>query len=177
MTLHINLFGEAGSGKSTLASELFSVLKKMHYNCELVTEFAKYLTWEKNSVALGHQFYVTAKQMHREYVVDGKVDVLITDSPPILGLLYYQEDNHMIRNSFEDFITLSFKRNNNLSYLLTRTHPYIAEGRNQSEVEAYIIRNKLIDLLKRKNIEYKDILGDEAVVPSIISDIKNHLQK
>jgi hypothetical protein len=60
---------------------------------------------------------------------------------------------------------------------LTRTHPYIAEGRNQSEVEAYIIRNKLIDLLKRKNIEYKDILGDEAVVPSIISDIKNHLQK
>ena len=45
----INLWGAPSSGKSTGASYLFSELKLKGYNVELVTEFAKDLTWEEKS--------------------------------------------------------------------------------------------------------------------------------
>lgn len=108
-TLTINLLGGPGSGKSTLASGIFYNLKMGHIDCELVTEFAKYLTWEKNYKALAHQYYVSAKQMHREYVVQGQVDCVITDSPIITGLLYYKEENEVIREAFINFILSVFK--------------------------------------------------------------------
>lgn len=48
----INLFGGPGSGKSTGAAYIFSQLKMKGINCELITEYAKDKTWEKNFVAL-----------------------------------------------------------------------------------------------------------------------------
>ncbi len=57
--LVVNLFGAPGAGKSTGASYVFSQLKMMGVNAELVTEFAK-----------------------------DKVDVVITDSPILLSAFY-----------------------------------------------------------------------------------------
>lgn len=50
----VNLFGQPGAGKSTLAAYTFAKLKMMNVNCELVTEFAKDKTWEKNFTALSN---------------------------------------------------------------------------------------------------------------------------
>lgn len=50
----VNLFGQPGAGKSTLAAYTFAKLKMMNVNCELVTEFAKDKTWEKNFTVLSN---------------------------------------------------------------------------------------------------------------------------
>lgn len=56
--LVVNLFGGPGVGKSTGAAKVFSELKLLGVNCELVGEFAKDKTWEHNSTALSCQEYV-----------------------------------------------------------------------------------------------------------------------
>ena len=48
------LRGAPGAGKSTLAAYTFAKLKMMNVNCELVTEFAKDKTWEKNFTVLSN---------------------------------------------------------------------------------------------------------------------------
>lgn len=61
----INLFGGPGSGKSTLASLIFSEMKLKNINCELVTEYAKQLTWQDRQNTLKNQLYVLGKQLER----------------------------------------------------------------------------------------------------------------
>ena len=89
----INLFGPPGSGKSTGAAEVFAALKKLGVNAELVTEFAKDKTWEHNATALGCQEYVFGKQSYRLARCRNDVDVIVTDNPLPLSLLYNQDAN------------------------------------------------------------------------------------
>ena len=44
--LVVNLFGVPGAGKSTGAAYIFSKLKLVGINAELITEFAKDKVWE-----------------------------------------------------------------------------------------------------------------------------------
>ena len=110
----INLFGAPGSGKSTGAAYIFSQLKMMNINCELVTEYAKDLTWEKRELSLGCQEYIFGKQSFRMKRCRDKVDVIITDSPIPLGIFYNSDPvldecfNHTVMNVFDTY------NNNNL---------------------------------------------------------------
>jgi adenylate kinase family enzyme len=45
-TLFVNLFGSPGTGKSTMAASIFAELKWRGVDCEIVTEYAKELTWK-----------------------------------------------------------------------------------------------------------------------------------
>ena len=74
MTLVINLFGGPGVGKSTTASQLFANLKWSNINCELVREYAKDKVWENSLELLDNQLYVFAKQHHRQYILNEKVE-------------------------------------------------------------------------------------------------------
>lgn len=53
-TIVCNYFSGPGAGKSTLAAATFAKLKMLGVNCELVTEFAKDKTWEKNFTVLSN---------------------------------------------------------------------------------------------------------------------------
>ena len=57
----VNLYGGPGSGKSTTAAGIFSELKMLGLNTELVTEYAKDKVWEKHESILDNQIYVFAK--------------------------------------------------------------------------------------------------------------------
>ena len=61
----INLWGEPGAGKSTVAAGLFNLMKLMGEKVELVTEYAKDLTYEKNHVSLQNQLLILATQDNR----------------------------------------------------------------------------------------------------------------
>lgn len=61
----VNFFGGPGAGKSTTSAHLFSLLKMSEINCELVTEFAKDLTWSESVKMLGFQPYVFGEQAWR----------------------------------------------------------------------------------------------------------------
>ncbi len=158
----INLFSGPGCGKSTTAAGVFSLLKLHGFNCELVTEFAKDLTWEESWITLSNQNYVTAMQHHRLHRLKSNVDVIVTDSPLLLGICYCKDIimNKHIRKLYNEF--------DNANYLLSRVKPYQEVGRSQSEEEAISIDNIVKDILKDEVVS--KITGDYEGINHIVRD-------
>jgi hypothetical protein len=100
----VNLFGGPGCGKSTGAAYVFSRLKEAGVNVELVTEFAKDLTWDKSD-ALNDQLYMFANQFHRLYRCKRSgVDIVVTDSPLLLSNLYRDKQSPFFAKPFTDYV-------------------------------------------------------------------------
>ncbi len=173
MTLLINLFAGPGSGKSTTAAGVFSLLKMHDVNCELVTEFAKDLTWEGRHKALGNQYYVWGKQHHRLWRIKDQVDVIITDSPIILGLIYGKDKPKCFRDTVLD----SFNEFNNMNYFLKRLKVYNPKGRNQTEDEAKSLDADVIEVLVSNNIEYISVPGNHSGITQITEEALEKLHK
>lgn len=152
MTLIANLFGGPGTGKSTTALEASAILKKQGRSLEFVPEFAKDLTWEKRNTALTFQPYVIGKQMYRIYRLLGQVEVIITDSPILLGLIYADANTPP---EFRNFVLAQHRQWKNLNFFLERNNtvnPFDPKGRNQTYDEAINV-----DVETRKMLDYEKI--------------------
>lgn len=132
-TLVVNLFGGPCAGKTTVASGLFCLLKMHGVECELITEFAKDLVWEERHKALENQQYIFGKQYHKVWRLLNKVDVVITDSPLMLSVIYIPEDysDNFIKNVVDTTNSVC-----NLNILLHRGDKYNENGRYQNKKEA-----------------------------------------
>lgn len=146
----INLIGGPGSGKSTIAAGLFYELKKSGYVCELVTEYAKDKVWEESFKTLDDQIYVFGKQFHRIYRVYDKVDIVITDSPLLLSIIYDKGESEY----FHQLVVEQYKKFNNLMVFVERETEYQETGRMQNETEAKKIDNEIKDLLHKYDVDY-----------------------
>lgn len=166
-TLIINLFGGAGIGKSTLMARIFSELKVQGYDCEMVTEFAKDLVWEKRNETFKDELYIFAKQNHRLFRVNGKVDIIVTDRPLLLTNAYNQDDKELCSLCLK-----TFNQYNNLNFLLKRETVYQENGRIQSEEEAMQIDKITQDLLESNGINYYTVNNNDLA--DIIEVIKLH---
>ena len=142
-TLLVNLFGGPGTGKSTTCAGIFHELKVAGVNCEMALEYAKDRVWEGSEVILGNQIYVFGKQYHRIWRLLGKVDVVITDSPLLNSILYYEGDN----DHFKKAVAVEHGRLTNLNIILERQKPYNPSGRVQTEQKAKDLDNKIVDIL------------------------------
>jgi tRNA uridine 5-carbamoylmethylation protein Kti12 len=89
MTIIVNFLAGPCAGKSTAAGGLFNKLKVAGVQTEYVQEFAKTITWERNYEALKHQPYITGVQMYKQNMLLNLVDVIVTDAPVLLGLMYF----------------------------------------------------------------------------------------
>jgi ABC-type oligopeptide transport system ATPase subunit len=147
----VNLYGGPGSGKSTTAAGVFCLLKLHGVNAELITEFAKDLTWERRDKTLKDQLYVFAKQHHKLWRAKDQVDVMITDSPLPLSLVYGDIDAKLVMDTFNRF--------NNLNFFIGRGKKYNPAGRNQTEEESKILDGEIRDLLKTHNIPFTEVAG------------------
>jgi molybdopterin-guanine dinucleotide biosynthesis protein len=130
-TLIINFYGGPGSGKSTTAARIFSELKDKGYNVELVTEYAKDLTWQKSFHVLGNQVYIFAKQQHRIWRLDGMVDMIITDSPLLNSLVYGDTTE-----TFKSLVIEEYWKRPTFDIYLNRVKEYNPAGRSQKLEEA-----------------------------------------
>lgn len=147
----INFFGGPGVGKSTSASGMFYHLKMKGYSCEYVSEYAKDLTWQKNYNMLKNQFYVSAVQHQRMFQLVGSVDIIITDSPILTGLLYCPKSMYPF---LEPLLMNEFHKYKNINILLSRKFEFVAEGRYQKTVEEAIeVDNMLTALTERHGLE------------------------
>ena len=170
MTKIINLFAGPGAGKSTTAAMLFARMKLLGYNCELITEFAKTLTWQgRQKVLVSNQAYVFAKQLHYLDSVVGQVDYIVTDSPILLSAIYAPTT---YPTSFQPFVLDIFNRYSNINFFIQRAKPYNPVGRNQTEGEAAEIDSKISIYLYNLNIFHHRILGDENAALKILEIIK-----
>lgn len=155
----INLWAGPGAGKSTTASGLFFLMKQRGINVELVSEYAKELTWDQRHNVLCDQLYVTAKQNRRlSRLVNHNLDFVITDSPLLLGIEY--SPPNYLNNKFEVMLFELWDQYDNLNFFLERNKPYNPIGRNQSEKQARQIDENILELLKNSNINFHSIVSD-----------------
>ena len=173
--LVINLFGAPGAGKSTGAAMVFAELKKRGVNAELVTEFAKDKTWEGNATALGCQEYVFGKQSYRLARCRADVDVIVTDSPLPLSLLYVKDSALTADGAFQKVVMNVFNSYNNLNFYILRVKPYNPKGRNQTEAESDALNGPLQTLLAENKIPYCCIYGDDEGYAEIVRRVAEWL--
>lgn len=159
----VNLFGGPGSGKSTTAAGLFNKMKLAGHRVELVTEFAKDLTYEGAHCILGNQLAILGEQDRRLRRLSQKVDYAITDSPLLMGLIYVTPPYD--QQWFTDAVVGAFNSYSNINIILRRVKPYQTYGRSQSELEARAIDEKIALLIA--NHPRTTVAGDE-VAPTAI---------
>lgn len=167
--LIINLFGAPGAGKSTGAAYIFSKLKMLGVNAELVTEFAKDKVWENNTEVLSNQTYVFGKQHFRISRCANKVDVIVTDSPLLLSTLYNKSD--LLGDDFNNLVAKIFKSYNSVNYLIERDKPYNQTGRLQTEAESDMLADTLKQLLHKYDIPYKVRKGNIDEYDLIVGEV------
>ena len=168
------LFGAPGAGKSTGAAKVFCELKQRGVNAELVGEFAKDKTWEHNTKALGVQEYVFGKQSYRLARCRDDVDVIVTDSPLPLSIIY--NSNPVLDEHFTKVVMSIFNTYDNMNYLINRVKPYNPKGRNQTEEESDELRLPIVTLMVENGIPFEAIDGDtdgyNKIVDWVIAKLK-----
>jgi ABC-type amino acid transport substrate-binding protein len=163
----INLYGQPGAGKSTMAAGLFHKMKLRGYKVELVTEYAKDLTYEQNFKKLDNQIYVFAKQHQRiKRLEESGVDYIITDSPLLLSLIYGEPNAKL-----HDLVRYENYKFFNLNFYVERTKEYVPIGRSQTEEESDKIGEKLLKLLEAESAYFLKVKGDENAVENILKFI------
>ena len=165
----VNLFGAPSSGKSTCASLVFTRLKMARINVELVTEYAKEMTWERNELALSNQAYVFGQQYYRLSRLQNKVDVVITDSPLPLSILYNRDP--VLGQTFNAVVMNVFNSFQNINYFLTRAVPYDPNGRWQTEEDANNLSRVLQGILVSNRIAYTEYPGMQENYEKVADEI------
>ena len=165
----INLFGSPGTGKSTTAAGLFFLMKTQGYRVELVTEYAKDLTWSKRDTALSDQLYILGKQNHRLQRIKDQVDYAITDSPILFSNIYAPDNYH---DSFEKFVREVFDSYDNINFFLKKVKPHVNMGRDLSEAEANIISAEIKSMLLVYGVNHHTFEGDSNAPQNILDKIK-----
>ena len=171
--LIINLFGAPGAGKSTGAAYVFSQLKAAGINAELVTEFAKDKVWEETKAVFENQAYIFGKQYFRISRVQGKVDVVITDSPILLSPFYANDP--VLGEEFDQLVTKVAKSYDSLNVFINRTKPYNGAGRFQTEAESDVLSRDLHEFLVAHDVACVHYNGDISGYDTLVADILNRL--
>lgn len=173
--LIVNLFGVPGAGKSTGAAYIFSRLKMLGVNAELVTEFAKDKVWENNEEVFNNQAYIFGKQSFKISRCANKVDVIITDSPLPLSIFYNHDP--LLTENFNSSVMDVFNGYKNVNFLITRTKPYNPIGRQQTEKESDDMKKPIIDLLTQRGITYQEVPGEvtgyDVIVNKVLLQIRD----
>lgn len=172
--LVVNFYGGPSCGKSTMASRLFSELKSRDIKCEYVTEYAKEVTYTEDWNKLSDQLYITAKQNRRMNILSGKVDVIITDSPILLGRHYAPVE--YLSGTFGVLVMELYNTYNNINIVLNRKKKYQEYGRTQTELEAHQIDSDLEELLIKQNLPYDKFDGNFDSIDGIIEIITERLK-
>lgn len=172
-TLLVNLYGGPCAGKSTVCCGLFYKLKKLGYDCEIASEFAKDKVWEESYKVLEDQIYVFGKQFHRLQRLNGKVEIIITDSPIPLCVYY---DNGKTGKHYESLVFESLEKFNHVDYFIERGDSYNENGRIHTLEEATKIDKDIMSLLDKHEIKYDKVPQDIAV-DYIVDNIKTLLKK
>lgn len=168
-TLVVNLYGGPSTGKSTTAAGVFYHLKQKGVNCELAREYAKDVVWKEATSILSDQNYIFAKQNNKLQYLVGKVDVIITDSPLLLSLIYGDQEPE----TFKQHVLSTYRSYNNLNIMLNRVKKFNPSGRLQTEEEAKVIDQTCRDLLAEHEFGCIHCDADEQVAEKLANYIQN----
>lgn len=164
--IRIGLLGGPGCGKSTQAAHLFATLRAEGKIIEQVQELAREAI---NRNLLPHdggwpQLFLHDEQRKREDSLPPEVQVLVTDSPLLLGYVYalqyakLPQDRLLLQVMYERFLE-ALERYSFL-FLLEREKPYMLDStRRQDERSARAIDLLIQRLLAIHNCPYTVLVG------------------
>lgn len=175
--LVVNLFAGPGTGKSTGMAYIFSKLKMKGINAEIASEFAKDKVWEDSKEVFNSQIYIFGKQNFKLSRLKNKVDVVITDSPILLSMIYSRENEKEYKDELDNLVLKVFNTYNNYNVFLNRVKEYHQEGRFQNESEAKVIDEKVKSLLVNKNIQFDIFDGSIDGYDKIVERIETILEE
>jgi adenylate kinase len=164
-TVLVELVGAPGAGKSTTAAEIFSELKHLGVNAELITEVAKEWAWEGRKIDFRNQTLLAATQLHRILNTADRADIVITDGSLQLSHWYAQQYGLPSQNAINgmlDEISMSMITR---TYFIARDKPYVTAGRYHSEKES--------DLIGKLMAEY--FMGGTAILTTTSSKAKSDI--
>jgi nicotinamide riboside kinase len=170
-TIFVELMGGPGVGKSTLCADIFSSLKKMGIKCEMSLEFAKDLVWEESFTKMDNQLLIFGEQYHRFFRLNGKVQVVVSDSSLLNSIIYYKGDNP----HFVESVLWEFKKFNTINLYLERTFEYDEIGRVQDEENAMKVDTQYRKLLDSNGIEYHSINLNVVDANNVVKLIESKL--
>lgn len=174
-TLIVNFLGGPGCGKSTMAASVFSELKWRGIDAEYTTEYAKDKVWEESMKTLENQLYVLGKQEHRIFRVNGKLDVVVTDSAVLMSMIYSRQENHKTE-LFRQLVVNEFTKYNNMNFFLIRTKYYKETGRYQTFEEAKSIDGQIKNILDGYDISYEIVETNRDNVNYVVDKIVKYLE-
>ena len=175
-TLVVNFYGGPGTGKSTMTAHVYALLKWAGYNCEMAREYAKDKVWEGSIDVLDDQIHVFGEQYHRLHMLQNKVDIILTDSPLIMGLIY-AIDTDVPYTSLKHLNLDAYDSMNNLDIVLKRTKDFEPKGRLQNLNESLKIDDDIIDLLENNLIPYYTFDASIDSVENIVELIMKAMRK
>lgn len=146
--IRVFIYGGPGTGKSTTAAHAFALLKQRGLNVELVREYAKDLTWEHRHDALAFQPYIAAKELWHVERLAGQVDAVISDSSPLLSIVY---GGSALNPKFKDYLVDDHESKATLDVFLRRDprREYVQAGRSQTREEAVEVDGRILQMLER----------------------------
>lgn len=174
-TLIVNFYAGPGTGKSTTCAGVFSKLKLAGINCEMALEYAKEVAWSGDLSKFDNQIYIFAKQYHRIFRLLGKVDVILTDCPILMSLVYsVGKENEMLRQ----LVISKYKELNNLDIFLKRVKGYNPKGRIQTLAKAKELDGQILHTLDCFSQDlYFTFDGNEKGIDESVKLIKKNLKK
>ncbi|BDF59160.1 hypothetical protein CE91St36_19770 [Christensenellaceae bacterium] len=176
-TLVVNLFGGPGAGKTAAAWEIAKLLKTGGILTEYIPEYAKELVWAERFDLLdgsfAHQLRILEEQNRRLKCVQGKVDVAVTDSPVILGLIYQKYPSEDLKR--EAFKAYNSYCNFNLFIERPKDRQFEQAGRIHTEKESLEKDREIINLLKGNRLYYGTYSRDSEKL--IVKNIVQHMQR
>lgn len=176
-TLIVNAFGGPGVGKTTACWHIASELKKKGIYTEYVSEYAKELVyeekWDMLDDSMKNQTIILAEQQKRLDRLIGKVEVVVTDSPLLLSIIYANDKN----DEFEKMIINKFNQYNNFNLVVLRNKKQSFQqiGRKQNLEESIEKDKEIIDLLTKNNILFGTYY--QSTLDVVVSNIEKTLSR
>jgi len=154
-----------------VCAAVFAELKFRGINCEMALEYAKDKVWEGSLNVLDNQLYIFGKQFHRIHRLLGKVDVILTDSPILLSVIY----GHRLPEEFLKLVWSQYHALSNLDIFLHRKKPYNPAGRVQTEDKAQEIDKKIWTMLQ--DTDFFSFDASREQVGEIVLLVEDQLHK
>ncbi|OCR98879.1 AAA family ATPase [Campylobacter fetus] len=180
----IKIFGGSGAGKSTLAAKIFVELK-INYSgtVEWIPEFAKQLVWKEAFESLKNQNYVTRGQRDLLMPLINKVNVLITDSPLELGLLY--APNSYYKNDVQEVVDKCNSKFESINIFLERGNfKFEKQGRIHTLEQSIEVDNRILNELNLDFIRINHNMSMDEILSKIninnssaLDDIKTEMKQ
>jgi hypothetical protein len=143
-----------------MAARVFSDLKLEGLNCELATEVAKDFVWEDRVKTLTIQPYIAGKQYRNLKRLQGQLQVVVTDAPALLGIVYGRRYADLPPAYAELMKFFHADLSPSLNFILDRSGiTYQQEGRIQNLETSKGIDEELKQILDETD-EYKIVYGD-----------------